>query len=342
MRILALPKFSDRNPYTSLLYTAVENLGVEVVEFDPRAGSPSKGDLLHVHWPDWFLGRRNPIAVMRECATWIDGLRALKSNGTKLVWTVHNLHSHEARHGLAQKKLWKEFVPMVDGCICLSDVSMTLVRKQFPALTCPATTVPHGHYRDVYPNTVSREDARRKLGISPSTFVFVHVGMVRGYKNVPELIQAFRGVEGDVALLIAGEVFDEGLKRRIEAATEEEGRVRLSLKRVGDEELQDYFNAADVAVFPYRDILNSGSALMALSFDTPVLVPAIGSMPELRETIGPDWVRTYNGPFGTRALKDAMKWATEVARPLRAPLNQLDWSVLAKKTVKFYSQVLGS
>jgi glycosyltransferase involved in cell wall biosynthesis len=231
---------------------------------------------------------------------------------------------------------------MVDGCICLSDVSMTLVHKQFPALTCPATTVPHGHYRDVYPNTVSREDARRKLGIGPSAFVFVHVGMVRGYKNVPELIQAFREVEGDVALVVAGEVFDEGLKRRIVAAVEGEGRALLSLKRVGDDELQDYFSAADVAVFPYRDILNSGSALMALSFDTPVLVPAIGSMPELRETIGAEWVHTYDGAFGTKALKDAMTWATEVARQPRAPLDELDWSVLAKRTVEFYSQVLGS
>lgn len=341
MKVLAFPKHSDKNPYTSLLYGSVEKLGVEVAEFDPRMGMRVKGDVLHVHWPEWFLGRRNPVAVMRNYAIWMDALRNLRSHGTKLVWTVHNLHSHEKRHELLQRKFWREFVPLVDGCICLSEVSRSLVRDAFPALKCPSAIVPHGHYRDVYPNTVSRGQARERLGLDPAAFVFVHVGMVREYKNVPELVSAFKDVTGQVELVVAGEVFDEGLKYRIESAAHADKRVKLRLRRIPDDELQLYFKAGDLSVFPYRDILNSGSALMALSFDSPVLVPSIGSMPELREQVGDSWVDDYQGEFGPGTLTDAMEWVRNSPRTTRAPLDDLNWLNLATKTVAFYSEVLG-
>jgi glycosyltransferase involved in cell wall biosynthesis len=341
MKVLAFPKHSDKNPYTSLLYSSVEKLGVEVAEFDPRMGMRVKGDVLHVHWPEWFLGRRNPVAVMRNYAIWMDALRNLRSHGTMLVWTAHNLHSHEKRHDLLQRKFWKEFVPLVDGCICLSEVSRSLVREAFPALKCPTAVVPHGHYRDVYPNTVSRADARERLGLDPAAFVFVHVGMVREYKNVPELITAFKDVQGPVELVVAGEVFDEGLKYRIETAAQSDKRVKARLRRIPDDELQLYFRAGDLSVFPYRDILNSGSALMALSFDCPVLVPSIGSMPELREQVGEAWVRDYEGAFSTETLTSAMEWARSTPRSSQAPLDNLNWLNLATKTVAFYSEVLG-
>jgi glycosyltransferase involved in cell wall biosynthesis len=339
MRVLAFPKSSDKNPYTDLLYKNVERLGVEVVEFDPRMGSKERGDVLHVHWPEWFLVRRNPLAVWRHYAMWMECLRSLRRQGTKVVWTAHNLRSHENRHELLQRKFWSEFVPLVDGCVCLSEVSRSLVREAFPGLKCPTAVVPHGHYRDVYPNTVHRSAARASLGLDPSDFVFVHVGMVREYKNVPELIAAFRDCERPCTLVVAGEVFEEGLKRRVEAAAEGCANVHLHLRRVDDSDLQLYFRAADVAVFPYRDILNSGSALMALSFDVPLLVPSLGSMPELRQQVGEAWVMTYEGEVTGQVLSQGREWARKTARAERAPLDGLDWLPLARRTVEFYREV---
>jgi glycosyltransferase involved in cell wall biosynthesis len=40
-------------------------------------------------------------------------------------------------------------------------------------------------------------------------------------------------------------------------------------------------NACDICVFPYREITTSSAALLALSFGRPLIVPAIGSFPEL-------------------------------------------------------------
>jgi glycosyltransferase involved in cell wall biosynthesis len=52
--------------------------------------------------------------------------------------------------------------------------------------------------------------------------------------------------------------------------------VTLDVRPIPNEELQDYFRAADVAVCPYERTLNSGAALMATSFDLPVIGPRVG------------------------------------------------------------------
>ena len=339
MRVLAFPKRSDRNPYTSLLYGAVERAGVEVIEFELARCDGASADLLHVHWPDWFLARRNPLVVYGAYRAWVQCLRSLKARGAKIVWTAHNATPHERRHAWIQHRFWEQFDAMVDGCLCLSEASVPILRAAHPGLRCPVAVVPHGHYRDAYPCTIGRDEARRKLGLPSDAFVFVHIGMVRPYKNVPMLVRAFQPLQEDARLVVAGEVFDDSLRARI-GAEPKNARTIVHLERVEDNDLQTYFRAADLAVFPYRDILNSGSALMALSFDVAVVVPEIGSMPELRAMIGPEWVMTYQGDVTAQVLTDAMRWATTAPRTARAPLDGLDWDLLAKRTVEFYSNVL--
>ena len=62
-------------------------------------------------------------------------------------------------------------------------------------------------------------------------------------------------------------------------------------------------------MLPFSDIMHSGSAMLALSFNRPVLVPARGSLPELQMRVGSEWVRTYDGELTAAILKDAAAWA---------------------------------
>ncbi|TVR78970.1 MAG: hypothetical protein EA405_13695 [Rhodospirillales bacterium] len=102
------------------------------------------------------------------------------------------------------------------------------------------------------------------------------------------------------------------------------------------------FAAADVAVLPYTaaegymSFLNSGAALLGLSFDKPLLTPAMGSIIELSEMLGDDWVRTYEGAFDERVLADAVAWLGQCAPTGPAPLDAYDWEVIAAKTVQAY------
>jgi hypothetical protein len=80
--------------------------------------------------------------------------------------------------------------------------------------------------------------------------------------------------------------------------------------------------------------------VLALSFDRPVLVPARGSLAELQDLVGRDWVRTYSGALSPSGLQSAMTWAVEAVRPASPELRELEWSRIARTTLDAYRAVL--
>jgi beta-1,4-mannosyltransferase len=109
---------------------------------------------------------------------------------------------------------------------------------------------------------------------------------------------------------------------------------------IPEDEMQLFLNAADLVVLPYRDVLNSGAALLALSFNTPVLTPDAGALPELREQVGPAWVKLYRETLTAEVLDTGLQWAIGTPRPATAPLEFADWSEVAQATIAAYRGVL--
>ena len=61
-------------------------------------------------------------------------------------------------------------------------------------------------------------------------------------------------------------------------------------------------DANDAVVLPYRNILNSGVALHSLARNKPILAPRTGSLPELQQTVGGDWVHLFDGDISAEGL----------------------------------------
>jgi glycosyltransferase involved in cell wall biosynthesis len=194
-----------------------------------------------------------------------------------------------------------------------------------------------GHFRGIYPDRISREEARAGCGVPDDAAVVTFLGLLRPYKNVPHLVRTVRALppERNPILLVAGYPLDPSLEGEIERAAEGDHRVRLTLRRVPDEDVQRYLRAADLVVLPFTDITNSGSALLALSFDRPILVPRRGAMGELQALVGTDWVQTYEGDLTPAILDQAITWARG-HRDERPDLSSLDWGVIAEQTLAFY------
>ena len=101
--------------------------------------------------------------------------------------------------------------------------------------------------------------------------------------------------------------------------------------------------AADLVVLPFTEILNSGSAILALSFNRPLLVPSRGAMAELFDIIGPDWVRLYDGPLTSQILEEAVLWANEKSSSSAViDLGRLDWDKIGQLTVEAFTTLHGS
>ncbi|MBA2246053.1 MAG: glycosyltransferase family 4 protein [Gemmatimonadetes bacterium] len=343
LRVLAWPANAPGNAYIRLLYEHMRAFGVEVTDFSPARALFTSAEIWHLHWPESPLRHaRFPRAFLRM--TVLLGLIVLaRLRGTTVIWTAHNLDVHESSHPRLERWFWKGYSRVISGFISLTEGALETVRSTLPALRRrPGVVVPHGHYRGAYADSTTREEARATLGIAPEASVTAFVGQIRPYKNVPHLIRAFRSLPHlERHLLIAGKPSTEALAKEVKAAAAEDTRVSCFLGFIPDDAVQLYLHAADLVVLPYRDILNSGSVLLALSFDCPVLVPRKGAMEELRAWCGAEWIRTYSGELTTAELEEAIAWV-QTGTPYRGQctaLDELNWHDLACRTVDAYRDI---
>jgi beta-1,4-mannosyltransferase len=343
LRVLAWPGLGARaiNPYTWLLYSHLASLGARVEEFSVPRALRGGYDILHVHWPEKALAAASWVEGLAGALAALITLDAARAHGARVVWTAHNAQPHEARHPRLERWFWRAFIRRVDAVIHLSAAGRQTVEAAFPALADrPSAVIPHGHYRGSYPDTVSGGEARAALGVPAGAPVAAFIGMVRPYKNVPHLIRTVRALRAEgreLELLVAGAPQSAAMAEEVRAAAEGDPHVHLALEHVADEAVQRYLRAADLVVLPFRDITNSGSALLALSFDRPVLVPCRGAMGELQDLAGRDWVRTYEGELTRAVLDDALEWA--VHRPAGGfpRLAMLEWPAIAGQTLSLYA-----
>jgi len=192
--------------------------------------------------------------------------------------------------------------------------------------------VPHGHYIGAYPHDIDETTARARLGLDADARVFLCFGQVRAYKGIPELLAAFRALRrSDVRLVIAGKPVDRAVADMVAAAAARDSRIVAHLAHVDDAEVQHYFEAADWVVLPYRDVLTSGSALLALSFERPVVAPRRGCLAELERSDGvlgyePDAPNALALALAEAAHTDARAWRPRA----RAAARRFDWDGIAR------------
>lgn len=342
MKILASPyrEFSEENPVLSLLYDSLEKTGVHVSGFSRRKLLREPWNVWHLHWPtENVVGRKYARDVIPRLLIFWTILKVARVKKTKIFWTVHNVKPHEQNHPLLERIFWWIFLPNVDGIICMSHAGkQELVRHHPKTQSIPIFTIPHGHYRGAYPAEIKKDEARAALGFSDDDFVIVFFGQIRAYKGVSRLIRCFAESRlPNTKLLIAGTANNQ-MAMEIKEAAALNPNIKLILEFVSRDDVQKYFRAADLVILPYIEIQNSGSALLALSFDRPILVPARGSLSELREIVGSDWVRLYEGELSPETIGDAVQWVkNRSTRDVRAPLDAFEWEHIAQQTIQAFS-----
>ena len=350
LRVLAWPAFKNRGPYNVLLYRSMQQLGATVEEFSAWRILSKRYDIVHLHWPEYCVNGRGAIASLFWSLALFVAMCWVRLRGAKVIWTVHNLESHLQHHPAIERYFWKIFTPLLNAYIALTETGGELARDRYPSLRRkPSFVIPHGNIRDAYPETeISCEEARLRLGIAQSAKVVGFFGSVERYKGAIELLEAFSSVEDPRAILcVAGKSYMAPPEhKRIEDIAARDGRVVMRLEHIPEADVAAYIRAADIVAMPFRQILNSGSAVLALSLDRPILVPAKGSMPELRRFAGAEWVHLYSGELTAETLQQHLDSAIEGAttrgrcRALEVGWAGLGWKELAQLTLDAYHSVI--
>ncbi len=200
-------------------------------------------------------------------------------------------------------------------------------------------TIPHGNYIGVYPNHVSRDEARTRLGIPSDPFVYLFIGQVRPYKGLDNLIQAFLKLdESATMLIIAGQANDAGYAQSIRAQANGRANIMFFPDYIPDKDLQCFFNSADVCVLPYRRATTSGAALLDFSFAKPIIAPAIGPFPDL---VTPDRGVLFNTDADLiDALRQARSLDPESAASATLTFAETrNWSTIGAQHAAMYRSI---
>jgi beta-1,4-mannosyltransferase len=312
VRILAWPRSSTSNPIFGAINQSLgEIYGTTVVEFSIPRLLWGEFDVWHVQFPETVLYHTETWKVLPRLLILrlLVGLNRLRR--TKLVWTANNLGSHERNHPRLERWLWSFFLSRIDGFVTHSEAGAGIARHHHAPLDRKRHfVVPEPHFRSLRHDDVGREAARESLGMPRSAKVVLFVGRIRPYKCIDDLIAVFRRCSGpDLRLIIAGRPYTSEIARQLEEMAAKDRRIELIFGHVPEEGIQHYLRGADLLVLPYREIFLSGTALLALSYDRPILVPRRGALAELGEEIGPEWVRLYDGDLTPEELVAALDWA---------------------------------
>lgn len=348
--VLAAPDTlaSGNTPYVDMLHLGLRQSGFAVHRWRSM-GPRQTASIFQVHWPEAVFWNRlsalHPRGARMAAERFLATVRRVKAGGGAVVWTIHDLRPHDGIPA-CQLAAWQYFFPaflnQVDAIVSLSRAALLEAEAAFPQLRGkPALVAPHPHFRGALPVPYPAEEARRQLGLTHCGTIFCSLGQIRPYKALPSLIRDFAAARTDAKLIIAGNCRDPALADELKAAAESAGRsVWLELRVLTDDEIALIHAASDMAVFNFTSVLNSGSAMTALSLDRPVLAPALGSLVELADAVGPDWMRLPDC-LTPEVLHEADAWARG-SRAQRPDLSAFEPDHVVQQHVDFYRSVLAS
>jgi glycosyltransferase involved in cell wall biosynthesis len=172
--------------------------------------------------------------------------------------------------------------------------------------------------------------------------VVLFFGLLRPYKGLDTLLEAFRDVEGAELWIVGNPRMDAEALRRL--AAEAPGRVRLLTRFVEDAEIPAIFRRADLVVLPYRNAEHSGVLYTALAFGKPMVLSSVGGFPEIAEAgaarLVPPEDPAALGSALTELTGDSAAREEMAAAARRAAEGPYSWDVVARQTLALYEELL--
>ena len=261
-----------------------------------------------------------------------------------VVMTIHNVRTHE-RIRWDDWTLWRCFAA-AGAVVVHTRRAAEVARERLPA----AARIELIHHGDAgFLQGERRPDrlaARGALGLPSGAQIVLAFGAIRPYKGIHGVIAALpelRHRHADARLVIAGPLL-VGREGEYRDAIRRAGAADAVVFRPGyvpAEEVATYFAAADVAVFNYRDITDSGSLRLACDLGTPVVATAVGSFREfLTDGVTARLIEPGDAPALVAALGDVLARPEHAARMAHAAralaTSAWSWAESAKATAELY------
>lgn len=296
-----------------------------------------KPDIVHIEW----------LPLLTHFPVEWPFIYLCKSFGIKVVYTVHNVLPHDTGNKYA--KTFFRLYHTVDALICHTNASKARLRREFGVPAEKIWVIPHGAMFEDAPE-IPKEKAKRIIGLEDKRNVVLFFGTIRPYKGIEFLLNAWKQVVSrlpDATLVLAGggdPKYTAHITRRIEELGIT-GTVEKRFSFIPMDLLPAYHRAADILVYPYESIDQSGALLTGMSFEKPIVATYADGFKETLEDGHTGILVQYGDVYSfANAIVHLLENPAEQVRLGLAAKKQLkerySWVQVAQKTIECYKALL--
>jgi glycosyltransferase involved in cell wall biosynthesis len=246
------------------------------------------------------------------------------------VLTAHDVLPREALPGqrAAQRRLYDR----MDAVVVHSEHGRARLVDELGLDPARVHVIPHGVLRPKGDAPLPPELAAFD---GPVALCF---GLLRPYKGIDVLLEAWRGITGAELWIVGAPRMDTA---PLHAAAPP--GVRFVERFVTDAEAAALFRRADLAVLPYREIDQSGVLFTALGFGLPLVLTAVGGFLEIADA----GAATLVPPADPAALHDALqallanpeRRSTLATTATALSAQRHNWDAIARSHLRLYTSL---
>jgi glycosyltransferase involved in cell wall biosynthesis len=252
------------------------------------------------------------------------------------VLTAHDVLPKEPRPG--QLAATRRLLRKMDAVVVHSEHGARRLRDEAGVDPERVRVIPHGAF-----DYLTRQPDERPLPDELARVegpVVLFFGLLRPYKGIDVLLEAFRSIEGAELWVVGNPRMPTG---PLHAAAGP--NVRFVERFVTDAEIPAYFRRADLVVLPYRQIDQSGVLYTALAFGRPLVLSRVGGFTELAEEHDAARLVPPGDPQAlAAAIQELLGDPAERARlgqaAADAAATAYSWDSIAERTMGLYRELL--
>jgi len=329
----------DKHPYIIQLYDALRREHIKSYDFK-RFFKIFKANIIHLHWIEYyFVSRYFLLTLIKFPIFYLFFLFNKLILKKRFVITLHNIQSHRNKFPKIEKFGFILYLNLANAIIVHNKWSKEQAIKKYHVDPKKVRIIPHGNFIKYYKNTISKNEARKKLKLNNSDLVILLFGGLSKYKGITGFIDFLEKEKfPNYKFIICGKPEDYEISNRLRTLSNQNSRIILIDKYILDNNLQKYFNACDIGILPYKKISTSGVLYLFASFGKSMILKDLESF---RESLGNagiyyktnDDLHKILKNFRRLNLKKRNKQIFEIAK-------RLSWNKIAKKTFNTYQNIL--
>ena len=272
MKTIFCPNHDSSNESINKEVRFLNELGVETLDFSDFKKKPWKLSALSFVNLNWYddINETNRLRAIQIAIKKVLTISLLRLLNVKIIYTLHNKVAHDGKSPKENMFLKKYIMRRADIIALLSKKS-----KEYAIELIGNKYVKNNFFYVGHPAYCSDIN----VNYSPKGVVtFLYYGMVRPYKNIELLIEAWKEADlYNANLVIAGKPINESYGKNIIETAKEIKNIKLILRYIKNDELDNLINDSTYIICPLdkKSSMNSGTLVKAFCMKKCIIIPDI-------------------------------------------------------------------